>query len=278
MPVRDAMAAVGTTVTGHRAPASGPLRMPIISSAPSFLPVPPHFLLEGASLSLDFDGTLVDLVDQPDQVVADDVLRDLPTALDAMLYGRLAVVSGRSLVQLDAMLSPVAQRIALSGSHSSEHRWRDITAQPHRPAALDEAAARLRLFMAQNTGMLLEEKSFGIALHYRKCPEAEPGVRAKAQDVATELGLYLQDGKMMVELRVPDGDKGTAVRRLMARPPMRDTRPIFFGDDRTDETAFEVVTELGSFGILVGPARPTAATFGLANPSAVRTWLTERLA
>ena len=235
-------------------------------------------MLEGASLFLDFDGTLVDLIDQPEQVVADDVLRDLLTALDTMLGGRLAVVSGRSLAQLDAMLGPVAQSIALSGSHGSEHRWRGIDAQPHRPAALDEAAARLRPFAAKNTGMLVEEKSFGIALHYRKCPEAEQAARKKAWDVATELGLYLQDGKMMVELRVAGGDKGTAVRRLMARPPMRGTRPIFFGDDRTDEAAFDIVAELGGFGILVGPARLTAATFGLANPSAVREWLTEHLA
>lgn len=251
---------------------------PIISSEQSDLAVPPHVLLEGASLFLDFDGTLVDLIDQPDQVVADDILRDLLIALDIMLGGRLAVISGRSLAQLDAMLGPVAQSVALSGSHGSEHRWRGMTAQPHRPAALDEAAARLRPFAADNAGMLVEEKSFGVALHYRQCPEVEQAARKKARDVATEFELYLQDGKMMVELRAAGDDKGTAVRRFMAQPPMRDTRPIFIGDDRTDESAFEAVAELGGFGVLVGAARPTAATFGLGNPAAVRAWLTEQLA
>jgi trehalose 6-phosphate phosphatase len=246
-------------------------------SRQSGLPIPPRVLPEGASLFLDFDGTLVDLIDQPDRVVADEELRDLLTALDARLGGRLAVVSGRSLAQLDAMLGPLAQSVALSGSHGSEHRWRGIDTQPHRPAALDEAAARLHPFAAQNPGMLVEAKSFGIALHYRQCPEAEPAARKTARDVATELGLCVQDGKMMVELRVAGGDKGTAVRRLMAQSPMHGTRPIFLGDDRTDEAAFETVTELGGFGILVGPARRTAATFGLASPSAVRAWLTDQL-
>jgi trehalose 6-phosphate phosphatase len=248
----------------------------ISSGQPDPLPVPPRFLLEGASLFLDFDGTLVDLIERPDDVVADDALRTLLSDLHIMLGGRLAIISGRSLAQLDAILGPVAQSVALSGSHGSEHRWQGVSAQPHRPAALNHAVARLRSFADTRPGMFVEEKSYGVALHYRNCPEAEQDAVKAARDLAAELELHLQDGKMMVELRVP-GDKGAAVRRLMNRLPMQGTRPIFIGDDRTDESAFATVAELGGFGVLVGSPRETAASFGLPDPASVRAWLAERL-
>lgn len=256
-----------------------PQKETIISSGPAEpLPAPPPFLLEGASLFLDFDGTLVDLIDRPDAVIADAALRALLRDLDIKLGGRLALVSGRSLAQLDAILGPVAQIVALSGSHGSEHRWRGIAAQPHRPATLDEAATRLRSFAKARPGIIVEEKSYGVALHYRGRPDAEQEARKVAWDLASELELHLQDGKMMVELRVAGGDKGLAVGRMMRRAPMLGTRPIFIGDDLTDETAFAAVTDLGGFGILVGSRGKTAATFGLPDPASVRTWLTERLA
>src|SRR5437868_4757756 len=90
------------------------------------MPFPPIDLLTNASLFIDFDGTLVDLIDQPDEVIADEPLRALLSRLAAREVGGLAVVSGRSIAQLDAMLGPIAQSIALSGSHGPEHRWNGI--------------------------------------------------------------------------------------------------------------------------------------------------------
>ena len=238
---------------------------------------PPKPDLTSIDLFLDFDGTLVDLIDRPDEVIADPELRDLLDRLNARLNGRLAVISGRSRAQLDTILGPVAQSIALSGSHGSEHRWDGVSAQPRRPSALDEAAVRLRPFVDGHPGMLLEEKTFGVALHYRQCPDAERLALEQAGNLAAELDLHLQNGKMMVELRAP-GDKGLAVRQLMRQPFMQGSVPIFVGDDRTDEAAFEAVAELGGHGILVGPAHKTAAAFRLRDPAAVRAWLQEALA
>lgn len=239
---------------------------------------PPAALLEGASLFLDFDGTLVDLVDRPDEVVADPALRDLLTRLDAKLEGRLAVVSGRSLAQLDSILGPIAQTLALSGSHGSEHRWKGISAQPARPEALDRAAERLRPFAERNPGVLVEEKSYGVALHYRMLPEVEPEALSLTGALGEEFALHVQNGKMMVELRVPGGDKGIAVRRLMQRDPMKGTRPVFIGDDLTDESAFSAAVALSGTGILVGEQRETAARYGLETPAAVRAWLEATIA
>ena len=239
---------------------------------------PPASLLAGASLFLDFDGTLVDLMDRPDDVTADDALRDLLARLNVRLGGRLAVISGRSIAQLDAMLGPVAGEVALSGSHGCEHRWKGISAQPHRPPTLDRAAERLRPFAGDFPGALVEEKSYGVALHYRMCPEAEKEAVELAWHVARDLELDLQGGKMMIELRVPGGDKGAAVRRMMKLAPMKGTAPVFIGDDRTDEHGFEAAAELGGAGIFVGERRETAARYLLASPAAVRMWLERALA
>lgn len=167
----------------------------------------------------------------------------------------------------------VAERLALSGSHGSEHRWRGVVAHPVRPDSLDEAAALLRPFAEANPGVLVEEKSYGVALHYRMAPAAEAEARELVATLGERLELHVQDGKMMAELRIPGGDKGTAVRRLMERPPMRGSRPVFVGDDATDEPGFEAARSSGGHGVLVGSGRETAADFALESPVAVRRWL-----
>lgn len=239
------------------------------------LPPPPSRLLDGSSLFLDLDGTLLDIAERPDDVRADAALRALLAALANRLDGRLAVITGRSLDQVDAILGEAAAGLAVSGSHGCEHRWNGVLAKPERPGTLDLAAERLHAFAADRPGLLVEEKSFGVALHYRLAPDAEAGARGLAADLAPELGLKLQEGKMMVELRVAGGDKGRAIYRLMARPAMADTRPIFVGDDVTDEPGFAAARELGGHGILVGAPRETAADYGLARPSDLRDWLAE---
>lgn len=239
------------------------------------LPPPPPALLDGASLFMDFDGTLVDLADRPDMVAVDETLRTLVALLHERHAGRIAIVSGRSIAQLDALLGPLTQRIALSGSHGCEHRWDGISAHPVPPPELETAAKRMNAFAKGRPGTLVEEKSFGVALHYRMAPQAEAAAQALGAELAAELGLSLQQGKMVVELRPPGGSKGGAVRRLMSRPPMAGTRPIFLGDDVTDEDGFEAVLELGGTGILIGPPRPTAARYRLPDPASARAWLGE---
>lgn len=216
---------------------------------------------------------MLDLIDRPDAVVADAGLKQLLARLDARLGGRLAVVSGRSIAQIDRILGNIARHIAVSGSHGSEHRWQDIHAHPVRPAAFDHVAARFIAFADAHPGVLVEDKAFGIALHYRMAPQTETEAIALARDMAERHDLQLQPGRMMVELRLAGGDKGTAVRMLMDRAPMAGTRPVFVGDDLTDEPAFAAADALGGFGILIGNRQPTDARFGLADPAALRVWL-----
>lgn len=235
--------------------------------------LPPAGLLDGAALFLDLDGTLLDLIDHPGDVVADAALRGLLESLAERLEGRVAIVSGRSLAQLDHILGPVAQRLACSGSHGSEHRCDGTVVRPERPDVLDEVAAELRAFAAGREGIVVEEKSFGIALHYRLRPAVEQEALKLAWDLAQQTQLYLQAGKMMVELRTPGGDKGDAVRQLMKHPAMAGALPVFVGDDRTDEAGFAAASALGGVGVFVGAPRETAASHRLDDPAAVRRWL-----
>jgi trehalose 6-phosphate phosphatase len=237
------------------------------------LPPPPRDLLDSASLFLDFDGTLVDLADTPDGVVVDPALTDLLTTLARRLGGRLAIVSGRSIAQLDALLGPVAQTLAVSGSHGCEHRWHGISAQPVRPDSLRDVAEAMHAASAGAPGVVVEDKSFGVALHFRRAPAFETQALLLAERLGAEHELAMQHGKMMVELRVPGSDKGVAVARMMQRPEMQGTRPVFIGDDVTDESAFVAARAAGGHGILVGSPRTTAADYGLPHPAAVLAWL-----
>jgi trehalose 6-phosphate phosphatase len=241
------------------------------------LPWPPRGILDDASLFLDLDGTLLEIRDRPEDVIADDSLRDLLADLAARFENRLAVVSGRSLAQIDAILGDVAQSLAASGSHGCEHRWRGVSARPERPEALDTAASHMRPFAERHEGVLVEEKSYGVALHYRMQPTAEQEARALVERLSEELNLVVQNGKMVSELRVGGSDKGTVVRRLMSRPPMTGTRPVFIGDDLTDEAGFTAAREEGGAGILIGAPRNTAANYALPDPAALRGWLAEAL-
>lgn len=243
----------------------------------TLLPAPPPFapLLASASLFLDFDGTLVELAERPDAVMVDSGLHDLLGGLAEKLDGRLAIVSGRSIAQLDEFLGPLTA--ALAGSHGVERRWPggEIICPPP-PQTLGLVTEAVRRFVAARPGAVLEEKSHGVGLHYRAVPEIEADAHRFAAHLAVEHGLALQIGKMMVELK-PEGDKGQAIAALLAEPRMAGTSPVFLGDDLTDEAGFAIVEQRGGLGVLVGPERATAASRRLIDVAAVRRWLAEGL-
>lgn len=244
------------------------------SDAPPTLPGPPTALLRNASLFIDFDGTLVELAERPDTISVDPALHDLIGLLGAALPGRIAIVSGRSIAQLDHFLGAAAGIVALAGSHGVERRYHDGREEtPARPAQLSDAAAALVAFAERHPGTIVEEKSFGVALHYRLVPEIEPIAARFACSVSEAHGLDVQPGKMMMDLKVAGGNKGQAVDAFMKSSAMTGTTPWFIGDDLTDEAGFVAARDHGGGGILVGPPRPSAARFHLATVSAVRDWL-----
>ncbi len=78
---------------------------------------------------------------------------------------------------------------------------------------------------------------------------------------------------MVLELKTPGADKGTAVTAFMQEAPFKGAVPVMLGDDLTDEYGFEAAAALGGYGVLVGPERETAARYRLDDVDAVLTWL-----
>jgi trehalose 6-phosphate phosphatase len=241
------------------------------------LAAPPAELLTGASLFLDFDGTLVELAERPDAVRVDERLHSLMRRLRDRLDGRLALVSGRAAADIARLFG--TPDFIVSGSHGMEFHYPDgETVLAPRPPALDAALPPMHDLARAWPGVLVEEKPLGAALHYRSAPEAEAASLALARALAVEHGLHLQTGKMMIEVRAAGGDKGKAIAELMRSPSMAGTVPISLGDDDTDEPGFEAAAALGGAGVLVGPARPSAARYGLSGVSTVRDWLEDATA
>lgn len=243
-----------------------------VSPRMTSLPEPPPALLERASLFLDFDGTLADFVSPRLQPDFGDDARALVARLAGRLEGRLAIVSGRSL---DNLIETVGvESLELAGSHGLERRAADGRRHGPRPAAaIDALHLAAREFAAAHSGLFVEEKPTGVALHYRERPAARDAVEAYAGRLAGSSDCELRLGQMVAEVRVRGPHKGDAVKLLMSEPPFADGRPLFVGDDVTDEDGFRAARELGGDGVLVGPRRPTAASYRLASVAAVRQWL-----
>ena len=236
------------------------------------LAAPPPSILDGAALFLDFDGTLVELAEAPDAIRVPPRLRPLLERLGEILDGRIAILSGRSIEDLERHLGTPG--IALSGSHGMELRYADGHAVPvAAPETLAAAREEVRRFAGDAPGLLVEDKPAGIALHYRRAPEREESVTAFMEDLAVRSGLSVQMGKMVAELRPPGADKGDALKAMMAEPPFAGARPVFVGDDLTDEHAFAAAADLGGAGILVGAPRASAARYRLDDVDAVADWL-----
>lgn len=235
---------------------------------------PPLVRPSETSLFLDFDGTLVELAERPDAVAVDARLRNLLDQSGKRFDGRVAVVSGRSIAQLDALIGTAAADLALVGSHGAEVRLAGTTiSAPERPVSLHDAEALFVRTFASEEGVIIEVKTLGVAIHYRLAPLIESAATELAETFASKHALHLQKGKMMVELRAPGHDKGSGIAELMKMVPFRDHRPIFLGDDLTDEPGFAHCEARGGSGILVGAPRATAARYRLDDVAAVHAWL-----
>ena len=236
------------------------------------LPAPPVLSLGKAALFLDLDGTLAPLSARPQDVGPETRRNDLLVRLQAALGGRLAVLSGRTLEDIDRILE--GKVVAVAAIHGLVRRGPDGVvhrSEPH--PALPGVVARLRAFAAGQPGLIVEDKGLSATLHYRQAPGMAAAVRRLTLAIATETGLTLQHGAMVEELRTPGSTKGDSLCAFLEQQPFAGARPVFLGDDDTDEHGFQAAQGLGGLGVLVGPARPTEACRGLTDVGAALDWL-----
>lgn len=236
------------------------------------LAAPPRLVLDRAALFLDLDGAIAPIAPTPDAVGPDARRNGLLSRLREGLDGRLAVISGRAIADIDRILDGAV--VAAAGVHGLERRRHDgavirAAAHPGLAAAKETFAA----LAAAAPGLLVEDKGLSVALHYRLAPGCAEAVLETARRLAAQEGLALQAGEMVAELRTPGADKGDALRTFMGEKPFADHDPVFIGDDLTDEDAFRAAADLGGFGVLVGPDRHTAARYRLDDVEAVLAWL-----
>lgn len=235
------------------------------------LPAPP-VRIDGLALFLDMDGVLAPLAPTPDAVVPVARRTAVLEALHARLHGRVAIVSGRTLAEIDRISDGAAR--SASGVHGLERRRQDgsfetASASPGVRTAVDA----FEDFAETRPGVIVEDKGVSAGLHYRQSPDSRDDATALAERIADEHGLTLQPGHMVLEVKTPGSDKGKAVTAFMAEAPFKGGVPVMLGDDLTDEFGFEAAASLGGFGVLVGPERQTAASYRLDDVEAVLTWL-----
>ncbi len=222
---------------------------------------------ERAAFLLDVDGTLLDIAPTPESVVVPPgLLADL-AALRGRVGGALAVVTGRPIAQIDALLPDAPHAVA--GEHGGATRHNPGAPVRHAelaaiPPAWRDAAARIA---AAHPGARVEEKQRGLVLHFRAAPEHGPALHAALEALlAPEAdAFHLLGAKMAWEIRPAGADKGSAVRALMAEPPFAGRLPVFVGDDTTDEDGIAAAVDLGGVGLRVPDA------FG--DPDGVRAWI-----
>ena len=221
---------------------------------------------------LDFDGTLVEIVARPQDVVLAERTRATLTGLLELTGGAVALISGRELADLDALVAPL--QLPAAGSHGSELRLVPggpvDEAEGH--AGLHRAEPELAAF-AETHGLLLERKRGALSLHYRSHPELEDEARALTARLAEGTQeLRTIDGNMITELALAGFDKGKAVARMLAAPPFAGRRPVVAGDDTTDEDAFAEALRRGGIAIKVGGGE-TCADCRVPNTGAFLDWL-----
>lgn len=226
------------------------------------------------ALFLDIDGTILELAETPEQVVVGSGLRELVRELNTATGGAFALISGRSLSGIDALFG--IPGLAAAGLHGVECRTADgVThVQSVDESVIQSFRARLRAYTDRYPGLLLEDKRFSIAIHFRRASDLQAEVEKILRETIAghDSAFHIQSGKMIAEIKPRGPDKGFAVRRFMQSPPFQGRVPLFIGDDATDEDGFRAVNELRGISVKVGRGSSNAHR-RLEHPADVIGWL-----
>src|SRR3954454_14161638 len=228
---------------------------------------------------LDIDGTLLDLAPTPREVWVPPGLAKTLNRLLEKTSGALALVSGRSLNDIDLIFAP--DQFPAVGGHGAEMRLQadSEAVAAHAPPLDKELKRRLAAIARLSPGILLEDKGYSLALHFRLAPHAEKAIYAAVSLIRADLPnapIEVLPGKCVCEIKHSGFTKASGVHELMKREPFKGRRPFFIGDDVTDETVFSIMPDLDGLAFSVGRrAKGVAGHFDA--PSDVREFLAHLL-
>src|SRR5437868_9402976 len=251
--------------------------LPDDDEAPDAVPVPgslmPH--LSETAVLLDIDGTLLDLAPTPREVWVPPGLAKTLHRLYQRTSGALALVSGRSLNDIDLIFAP--DQFPAVGGHGAEMRIdpENESVASHAPPMDKELKRRLAAIAKLSPGILLEDKGYSLALHYRLAPHAEKAIYAAVSLIRADLPnapIEVMPGKCVCEIKHSGFNKASGVIELMTHDPFKGRRPIFIGDDVTDESVFAIMPELRGLAFSVG-RRAKGVVSHFDEPRDVRQWL-----
>jgi trehalose 6-phosphate phosphatase len=250
-------------------------------TSPNAISAPGDFArrLDECAILLDIDGTLLDLAPTPREVWVPPGLARTLNGLLEKTAGALALVSGRSLNDIDLIFAP--EQFPAVGGHGAEMRISadSESVATHAPPMDKELKRRLAAIARLSPGILLEDKGYSLALHYRLAPHAEKAIYEAISLIRADLPnapIELMPGKCVYEIKHSGFNKATGVLELMAHEPFRGRRPIFIGDDVTDESVFALMPDLGGLAFSVG-RRATGVADHFDEPRDVRQWLARLL-
>lgn len=230
-----------------------------------------------AALFLDIDGTLLDIAPTPGEVIVPDGLGRVLQQVRALLGGALAVISGRAIADIDGLFAPL--RLAAAGKHGAELRPDPAAPMlPSEAVPIDRTVGdAVAAIAGAHPDVVVEDKGTAIALHYRHAPQLREELAQKLKDLLGAHGceLCLQPGRMVWEIKSCRCSKATAVRVLMERLPFRGRRPVFVGDDASDEDGFAEVERRGGLALAVAGEYRSHRSSAFTDPAAVRRWLAE---
>jgi trehalose 6-phosphate phosphatase len=225
-------------------------------------------------LFLDVDGTLLELASAPQAVIVEPALRALLERLRCAASGALALISGRTIANLDGLFG---ESFPAAGLHGCERR--DARGELHVAAIateqLAEVRAGLRDMVTRHPGLMLEDKGAALALHFQGARELEHQLRAEVALLAAPLvpQFTILDGHAVLEVKPAAHTKDSAVMAFMQEVPFAGRVPIFIGDDQTDYGGFAAVRRYDGLAIAVGPR--VKSEWWLPGPRAVHHWLAQ---
>jgi trehalose 6-phosphate phosphatase len=231
--------------------------------------------LDECAVLLDIDGTLLDLAPTPREVWVPPGLAKTLNLLLEKTSGALALVSGRSLNDIDLIFAP--EQFPAVGGHGAEMRLTtdNEAVATHAPPLDKELKRRLAAIAKLSPGILLEDKGYSLALHYRLAPHAEKAIYAAVSLIRADLPnapIEIMPGKCVCEIKHSGFNKASGVIELMSHQPFKGRRPIFIGDDVTDESVFAIMPDFGGLSFSVGRRAKGVADY-FDDPGEVREWL-----